>query len=173
MKMEQRSGMNDGFSLVELLIVVIILAILAAIVVPQFTDTTNDARASAVDSNLAVMRSSIELYRQEHGVYPGDLASSGATCPAGSAAGTGAADTGQAFADQLTRYTNITGQSCTGTNATFNLGPYLREVPVNPANNLATVEIVTTGILGGLPAPNNSHGWVFDVVSGEVAADSP
>jgi prepilin-type N-terminal cleavage/methylation domain-containing protein len=162
-----------GFTLVELLIVVIVLAILAAIVVPQFANTANDARASAVDSNLAAMRSAVELYRQQHGVYPGDLAASGGTCPAGSTAGTGAADTNQAYVDQLTRYTSITGQSCTGTNATFNLGPYLREIPVNPANNLATVEILTGAVLGAVPAPDNSHGWVFNVVTGEIAADSP
>ncbi|HLF10429.1 MAG TPA: prepilin-type N-terminal cleavage/methylation domain-containing protein [Gammaproteobacteria bacterium] len=167
----QNPARNRGFSLVELLIVVIILAILAAIVVPQFADTTTDARDSAIDSNLAAMRSAIQLYRQQHGVYPGDLASTGATCPAGSVAGTGAVDTLAAFTDQLTRYTNILGQSCTGTNATFNLGPYLREIPINPANNLATVEMLTTGVLG-LPAPNNSHGWIFDVVTGELASDS-
>jgi prepilin-type N-terminal cleavage/methylation domain-containing protein len=164
---------NAGFSLVELLIVVIVLAILAAIVVPQFANTANDARASAVDSNLAAMRSAVELYRQQHGAYPGDVAASGGTCPAGSTAGTGAADTSQAFVDQLTRYTSITGQSCTGTNGTFNLGPYVREVPVNPANNLATVEILTGAVLGAMPAPDNTHGWLFNVVTGELAADSP
>ncbi|HET8699157.1 MAG TPA: prepilin-type N-terminal cleavage/methylation domain-containing protein [Gammaproteobacteria bacterium] len=162
-----------GFSLVELLIVVIILAILAAIVVPQFANTANDARGSATDSSLAGMRSAVELYKQQHGAYPGALAATGGTCPAGSTAGTGAINTNQAFIDQLTRYTNITGQSCTGTDATFNLGPYLRAVPVNPKNNLATVQILTGAILGALPAPDNSHGWIFNVVTGEMAADSP
>ena len=168
-----RRRTESGFSLVELLIVVIILAILAAIVVPQFANTANDARDSAVDSNLATMRSSIELYRQQHGAYPGDVAASGGTCPGGSTAGTGAADTGQAFLEQLTLYTSVIGQACTGTNATFNLGPYLREIPVNPENNLSTIEIQTGTVLGALPAPNNSHGWIFNVVTGEMAADSP
>jgi prepilin-type N-terminal cleavage/methylation domain-containing protein len=162
-----------GFSLVELLIVVIILAILAAIVVPQFANTANDARGSAADSSLAGMRSAVELYKQQHGAYPGAQAATGGTCPAGSAAGTGAANSNQAFTDQLTRYTNITGQSCTGTDATYNLGPYLRAVPVNPKNNLATVQILTGAVLGALPAPDNSHGWIFNVVTGEMAADSP
>jgi prepilin-type N-terminal cleavage/methylation domain-containing protein len=164
---------EKGFSLVELLIVVIILAILAAIVVPQFANTANDARGSATDSSLAGMRSAVELYRQQHTGYPGALAATGGTCPAGSTAGTGAVNTNQAFSDQLTRYTSITGQSCTGTDATFNLGPYLRAVPVNPKNNLATVQILTGTVLGALPAPDNSHGWMFNVVTGEMAADSP
>lgn len=164
---------HTGFSLVELLIVVIILAILAAIVVPQFADTSTTARESAVDSNLAAMRSAVDLYRQQHGAYPGDVAASGGTCPAGSTAGVGVADSGAAFTEQLTRFTNPLGQACTGTDATFNLGPYLREIPVNPVNNLATVDIITAGVLGALPAPNNSHGWTFDAVTGELAADSP
>jgi len=162
-----------GFSLVELLIVVIILAILAAIAVPQFANTANDARGSATDSSLSSMRSAVELYRQQHGAYPGDVAASGGACPAGSAAGSGAADSPEAFAEQLTRYTRITGQSCTGTDATFNLGPYLRAIPVNPENNLATVQIATGAVLGALPAADNTHGWIFNVVTGEMAADSP
>jgi prepilin-type N-terminal cleavage/methylation domain-containing protein len=171
MAKEQRA--QRGFSLVELLIVVIILAILAAIVVPQFANTANDARGSAADSSLAGMRSAVELYRQQHTVYPGAAAATGGSCPAGSAAGTGAVNSAQAFADQLTRFTSITGQSCTGTDATFNLGPYLRAVPVNPENNLATVQILTGTVLGALPAADNSHGWMFNVVTGEMAADSP
>lgn len=171
--MAKKHSTESGFSLVELLIVVIILAILAAIVVPQFANTANDARGSAADSSLAGMRSAVELYRQQHTAYPGAAAATGGSCPAGSAAGTGAANSAQALADQLTRFTSITGQSCTGTDATFNLGPYLRSIPVNPKNNLSTVQILTGTVLGALPAPDNSHGWMLNVVTGEMGADSP
>ena len=62
----------QGFTLVELLIVVIILAILAAIVVPQFSSSTLDAKESALDSTLANFRSALDLYYQQHGSrYPG------------------------------------------------------------------------------------------------------
>ena len=74
-----------GFTLVELLIVVIILAILAAIVVPQFASSTEDAKISALDSTLANIRSAIDLYYQQHGHYPSAVASGGGTC-AGTAA---------------------------------------------------------------------------------------
>ncbi|HUO82321.1 MAG TPA: prepilin-type N-terminal cleavage/methylation domain-containing protein [Gammaproteobacteria bacterium] len=175
MNMGQRPATNRGFSLVELLIVVIILAILAAIVVPQFADTTNEARASAIESNLATMRSAIQLYRQQHGTLPGAVTAAGGTCPAGSTAGTGTGGAGAqgelAFISQLTLYSSMTGQTCTGTDGTFNMGPYLREIPVNPANNLGTVEVVGAGILGGL-TPDGGHGWKFDIVSGELIADN-
>lgn len=71
-------NIQQGFTLVELLIVVIILAILAAIVVPQFSAATDDAKLSALDTTLANMRSSIDLYYQQHGKY---------RCPAGLAPG--------------------------------------------------------------------------------------
>jgi len=52
-----------GFTLVEILIVVVILGILAAIVIPQFTDASTEAKTSAVKSNLQTMRSQVELYK--------------------------------------------------------------------------------------------------------------
>ena len=75
---------QDGFTLVELLIVVIILAILAAIIVPQFSAATDDATQSAYDTNIANVRAAIDLYRQQHNEYPGAATSTGA-CPAGMA----------------------------------------------------------------------------------------
>src|SRR5207253_9412685 len=55
-----------GFTLVEILIVVIILGILAAIVIPQFANASQDARESALLSQLQTLRSQIELYKLQH-----------------------------------------------------------------------------------------------------------
>src|SRR5437764_13888180 len=55
-----------GFTLVEILIVVIILGILAAIVIPQFTNASQDARKSNVVSQLQTLRAQIELYKLQH-----------------------------------------------------------------------------------------------------------
>ncbi|MCU7947719.1 MAG: prepilin-type N-terminal cleavage/methylation domain-containing protein, partial [Candidatus Thiodiazotropha sp. (ex Cardiolucina cf. quadrata)] len=53
---------QQGFTLVELLIVVIILALLAAIIVPQFASSTEDAKISSLDTSLAVVRTALDLY---------------------------------------------------------------------------------------------------------------
>jgi general secretion pathway protein G len=52
---------QKGFTLVEILIVVVILGILAAIVIPQFTDASTEAKISSLRSDLQMMRSQIEL----------------------------------------------------------------------------------------------------------------
>jgi general secretion pathway protein G len=52
-----------GFTLIEILIVVVILGILAAIVVPQFTNASQEATASSIRSQLQTLRGQIELYR--------------------------------------------------------------------------------------------------------------
>ena len=55
-----------AFTLIEILIVVVILGILAAIVIPQFTDASQDAMESSVRSQLQTVRSQIELYRVQN-----------------------------------------------------------------------------------------------------------
>ena len=161
-----------GFSLVELLIVVIILSILAAIVVPQFASSTNDAKYSALDSNLSSLRAATELYYQQHGAYPSAVAASGGTPPAGGAAGTGAINTPQAVIDQLTLYTNAAGQAATASDASYKYGPYLKKgIPVEPISSLAAVEVSTAGILG-MTATGSTGGWKFDNKTGQFIANT-
>ena len=61
-----RRTRKSGFTLVEILIVVIILGILAAIVIPQFTNASQDARKNSLSSQLQTVRSQIELYKLQH-----------------------------------------------------------------------------------------------------------
>lgn len=66
-----RKTMAKGFTLVEILIVVVILGILAAIVVPQFTNAANEARMGNVRTQTSTLENQIELYAaQNSGDYP-------------------------------------------------------------------------------------------------------
>ncbi|MDD5459455.1 MAG: prepilin-type N-terminal cleavage/methylation domain-containing protein [Phycisphaerae bacterium] len=53
---------KKGFTLVEILIVVVILGILAAIVIPQFTNASTEAKENSLKSDLHTMRAQIELW---------------------------------------------------------------------------------------------------------------
>lgn len=61
---------NAAFTLIEILIVVILLGILAAIIIPQFTDAADDANQAAVDTDVASLQSLVELFRVQTGAYP-------------------------------------------------------------------------------------------------------
>ncbi|MEM7227674.1 MAG: prepilin-type N-terminal cleavage/methylation domain-containing protein [Planctomycetota bacterium] len=64
---------NRAFTLIEILIVVVILGILAAIVVPQFSEASDDAAESSVKSTLQTVRAQLELYKFKNGAYPAAL----------------------------------------------------------------------------------------------------
>jgi general secretion pathway protein G len=66
-----RNRVSKAFTLVEILIVVVILGILAAIVIPQFTNASSDAQVGNVETQLQTIRSQIELFRvRNNGQYP-------------------------------------------------------------------------------------------------------
>ncbi|MCR9277782.1 MAG: type II secretion system GspH family protein [Pseudomonadaceae bacterium] len=172
-----RRTSQSGFTLVELLIVAIMLAILAAIVVPQFASTTTEGEEAALKSDLAAIRSAIDLYRQQHGAYPAIAASSGGTCTGGTA-GTGAAESGAAFTDQLTRYSNASGQTCTlPVGGNFNFGPYLKidALPTNPVSKSSALVIVATGGASSgdlaMSGDGAAGGWKYDPTSGKFIAN--
>jgi general secretion pathway protein G len=144
-----------GFTLVEILIVVIILGILAAIVIPQFTNASNDARKSSLTSQLQTLRSQIQLYALQHlDQYPPLLVAGGATAW-----------------DNMTVKTNP-DHTTTGTPQ---LGPYLQAAPTNSLNGTAAVGIVTGTTdygSGGVANASGNVGWVFNTTTGKIWATS-
>ena len=61
---------RSAFSLVELVVVVLILGIIAAVAAPRMFDTATDARQNSTKTSLAVLRDAIELYKAQNGSYP-------------------------------------------------------------------------------------------------------
>jgi general secretion pathway protein G len=136
---------RSGFTLVEILIVVIILGILAAIVIPEFTDASTQARESTLRSNLQAMRSQIELYKIQHNDNPPAF---------------------DEFVAQMTETSNIAGATSGSKvrDGTYPLGPYLQQMPANPFNNLATLD--NSGTAG-----DSVGGWEYDETIGAINAD--
>ncbi len=108
-----------GFTLVEILIVVVILGILAAIVIPQFSSASESAKASSLISQLQTVRSQLELFQVQHGGnYPTAMVAGGSASDA---------PTWQPMTDDhdwdATNGFVYTGDS---------FGPYLQKYPSNP-----------------------------------------
>jgi general secretion pathway protein G len=61
---------DAGFSLLELMVVVVILSILALVIVPRVIDRPDQARAARAQSNIAAVASALELYRLDNLRYP-------------------------------------------------------------------------------------------------------
>ena len=61
---------NSGFTLVELVIVILVLGIITAVAAPKMFNTASDARDSATRQSLSVLRGTIEMYRAQNGGYP-------------------------------------------------------------------------------------------------------
>ena len=142
MKLSQMRSQGKGFTLVELLIVVIILSILAAIVVPQFASSTTDAKFSALDTNLGSLRAATELYYQQHGHYPGSVAvlgRHGADDRGGGDRSAGSAGLHRAADPVLERRWP---RRPPASDATYKYGPYLKKgIPLEPVTGSAAVEI--------------------------------
>jgi len=61
---------TQGFTLLEIIVVVAIIAILAAYIAPKVTGRVDDARISKAKSDIRVLESSLELYKLDNFVYP-------------------------------------------------------------------------------------------------------
>ena len=144
---------RNGFTLVEILTVVVIVGILAAIVMPQFTEATGDAKEARLLQDLQSVRSRIELYKLQHAdKLPGD----------GTATVVAA----------LTGMTDIAGTLLPDTTppGVGVYGPYLEKVPTNPfvaadVDGQSIEEGTTNAAAGG------DNGWFLNTVTGAFFAD--
>ncbi|UCG59926.1 MAG: type II secretion system protein [Phycisphaerales bacterium] len=144
---------RSGFTLVEILIVVVILGILAAVVIPQFTEASGEAKLSSLATDLQMMRAQIELYKVQHNDNLPGVANGTHTGAAG-------------FVPSLIGGTDIFG--AVGTD----YGPYMQRIPTN---QFVDSDVVTIGNTAGVaPAVDvtGNQGWFFDQDTGKIWATS-
>jgi general secretion pathway protein G len=136
-----------GFTLIEIMIVVVILAILAATIIPQFSTSVNDSKVATMQSNLHTLRTQIQLYSLQHnGLFP---TITNSTLP------------------QLTGNTDVNGNL--GTGSAYLYGPYVQtQIPVNPVDGHATV---TATAVFPPTAATSAGGWLYDAATGQIAAN--
>ena len=65
-----RVARNRAFSLIELLLVLVILAVLAAVVVPKFTNRTEQARITAAKTDISMLETALDTFEVDNGRYP-------------------------------------------------------------------------------------------------------
>lgn len=66
---------RSGFTLIEVLLVVVIIGILVAVVMPRLTGRGREAEISAAKSSIANISLSLDLYEVDNGAYPASLQS--------------------------------------------------------------------------------------------------
>jgi general secretion pathway protein G len=138
-----RTGLKTrGFTLIEILIVVVILGILAAIVIPQFTNATNSSKSTSVSTTTQTLRGAVQLYYYQHNdTLP----------PAAN------------FWTLMTTQTDANGNPYTTASSSGPFGPYMQSVPLNALNFASTV--IDANIAPGATVSTNC-GWEYDYNSG-------
>ena len=135
---------RSAFTLIELLIVIVLLGIVAAISIPQFTSSSASARASALASTLQSVKGQVDLYKLQHGDQLPDL--------------TAASALGEHFRPLAERSTYG--------NPPKSYGPYLSSVPVNAMTGGSTVMNATSFGADGRPAAVPGADFIYDYGGG-------
>ena len=143
---------RKGFTLVEILIVVVILGILAAIVIPQFSDASTQSKLSSCRTTLQSLRSQIELYKIQHNDTPPALAT---------------------FGNEMTLYSDASGGTAAAKDATHIYGPYMQRVPTNPWNDSETLAAADAAGVGWVydEATGDIYIGIADVTNADVTAE--
>jgi general secretion pathway protein G len=140
--------LRQGFTLIEIMIVVVILGILAAIVLPQFSNASQQTRENTLKDELRYMRTQLGVYSAQHYDQPPGFQN-------GSLAG----NVSSLFVQQMTQYSDALGNESSTMSSVYQFGPYLSQMPANPVTSISSIEVVT-GI--GAMTPDNSTAWLYN-----------
>lgn len=111
MQMQSEAGTKARVTWIEVAIVGVVLAVLAALVVPQLSEAGMNPRERELRSAMQIVQGQIEMYRLQHeNRYPAL----------------------KQFVEQMTLPTNSLGQIAAAENSSCDFGPYLRCIPANP-----------------------------------------
>jgi general secretion pathway protein G len=136
---------NQAFTLVELLIVIIIIAVLAAIAIPKFSNSSLKSKESALKAELSLLRNAVELFKNDCGAYPAALADlAGNAAPA---SGFDSAGTSRAIV------------------AADYKGPYVSKISTCPVSTSAFTYTVTSPNVGKVNTPStvtSSEGTAYN-----------
>lgn len=133
---------RHGFTLVELLVVIVVLAVLAAIVLPKFMNSSRRSKESAMKSDLKLLRNAVSLFNADTGVYPKALSDlSSTTAPTSATA---------------------KGLDATGTEAAYAPsdwhGPYIQDLPKDPISGNDYTYSTASGSVGKVTSSAASNG---------------
>jgi general secretion pathway protein G len=145
---------RKGFTLIEILIVVIILGILAAIVIPQFTNASKEAKQSSLVTMVQSLRSQIALFKLQHNDFlPGTNPLNGATFD------------GAVFWNQMTLFSDVAGATNATKTVQFDKGPYMQSTPKNPLCPTTALNSDVVATVNGA-ASGTVCGFIFDYQAG-------
>ena len=68
--MRYRADRNQGFTLIEIMVVVVIISVLIGLVAPNIMGRVDDAKVTAARADIATMGQALDMYRIDNGNYP-------------------------------------------------------------------------------------------------------